>query len=163
MDRASLCDFINRQRYGVISSLGDDGTPQSALIGLACTPALEIVFDTLTSSRKYRNFLQRPSCSLVVGWSGEQTLQLEGAVEIPQGENLIRLQDAYFAQWAEGRERAGRPGLAYLVVHPSWVRFSDFAQAPPLIEEFATADFTIDPAVLKATDAMLPRPGTDAR
>jgi hypothetical protein len=60
VDLTAICNFILRQRYGVVSSIASDGTPQSALVGIACTPRLELIFDTLKSSRKYANLLQRP-------------------------------------------------------------------------------------------------------
>jgi hypothetical protein len=85
LDRAAICAFISRQRYGVVSSTASDGTPQSALVGIASIPRLEIIFVTVKGSRKYPNFIQRPACSLVIGWLGEQTLQLEGIAEEPQG------------------------------------------------------------------------------
>ncbi len=135
MDRAALCDFIGRQRFGVVSSLGSNGTPQSALVGIASTSRLEIIFDTLRTSRKYSNLVERPACSLVIGWSGEQTLQLEGVAEEPQGADLKWLQDIYFAHWPECREHLDWPGTAYFVVHPHWIRYSDYDQKPPYIRE----------------------------
>jgi pyridoxine/pyridoxamine 5'-phosphate oxidase len=135
MNRAGLCAFINQQRYGVVSSTAINGAPQSALVGIAATASLEIVFDTVTSSRKYRNLVQRPVCSLVVGWSGEQTLQLEGIAHEPQGESLKYLQDVYFALWPECREHLSWPGIAYFVIHPEWLRYTDYSQEPVLIQE----------------------------
>jgi hypothetical protein len=141
MDRASLRDFISRQRYAVVSSTASDGTPQSALVGVAATSGLEIIFDTLDSARKYRNLIERPACSLVIGgWSGEQTLQLEGLAEAPAGESLRRLQHVFFAHWPECREHLKWPGIAYLVVHPCWLRYSDFDRTPPVIQELSSED-----------------------
>jgi hypothetical protein len=137
MDRATIHAFIGRQRYGVVSSTATNGTPQSALVGIASTSRLEIIFDTVKSSRKYPNLIQRPACSLVIGWSGEQTLQLEGIAEEPQGDALKQFQDVYFAEWPECREHMGWPGIAYFVVRPHWMRYSDYDQKPPLIQEFS--------------------------
>ncbi len=140
MDRAALHAFIQRQRYAVVSSVAADGTPQSALVGIAETPRLEIVFDTLKTSRKYPNLIARPTCSLVIGWHGEQTLQLEGTAVEPHGDALKQFQDVYFAQWPECREHLTWPEIAYIVVTPRWLRYSDFAQKPPLIQELAATD-----------------------
>jgi hypothetical protein len=130
-----LYSFMTRFRYGVVSSVAADGSPQSALVGIAVTPQLEIVFDTLNTSRKYRNLVGRPSCSFVVGWSGEQTVQFEGVAELPGGAELKRFQDVYFAAWPEGPGRMTWPGIAYFVVRPKWIRYSDFDRNPPLIHE----------------------------
>jgi Pyridoxamine 5'-phosphate oxidase len=53
-------------RYSVVSSISPTGTPQSALVGIAVTEQLEIIFDTLRSTRKYRNLKARPACSVVL-------------------------------------------------------------------------------------------------
>lgn len=137
MDKAAIHSFMARFRYGVVSSTSSNGTPQSALVGIATTPELEIIFDTVKSSRKYPNLVERPSCSFVVGWDGEQTVQFEGVAMEPEGAELRRYQDAYFAVWSDGPARMSWPGITYFVVRPSWIRYSDFDQRPPLIEEVA--------------------------
>lgn len=144
MNREEICDFIRRQRYGVVSSTASNGVPQSALVGIAATSRLEIIFDTLNNTRKYANLIQRPACSLVIGWSGEQTLQLEGIAEQPQGDDLARIQDVYFAQWPECREHTKWPGIAYFVVRPHWIRYSDYDQKPPFIQEIAREELSRD-------------------
>jgi hypothetical protein len=135
MDKESIYAFMAGYRYGVVSSLSADGVPQSALVGIAVTPELEIVFDTVNSSRKYRNLTQRLSCSFVVGWGGEKTVQYEGIALEPQGAELERYQEAYFAVWPDGLARMSWPGIAYFVVRPTWIRYSDYDQSPALIEE----------------------------
>jgi hypothetical protein len=103
MERIALHSFMARHRYGVVSSTSGDDTPQSALVGIAITPDLEIIFDTVKSSRKYRNLIARPACSFVVGWAGEQTVQFEGHATEPNGPDLKSYQEMYFTVWPEGR------------------------------------------------------------
>jgi pyridoxine/pyridoxamine 5'-phosphate oxidase len=141
MDRAAIHSFMERFRYGVVSSTSKDGFPQSALVGIATTPELEIIFDTVKSSRKYSNLIERPSCSFVVGWAGEQTVQFEGVAFEPGGEELKRYQEVYFSTWPDGPARMSWPGITYFVVQPKWIRYSDFDQSPPLIVEI---DFPVD-------------------
>jgi pyridoxine/pyridoxamine 5'-phosphate oxidase len=134
MDQRAVYSFMTQHRYGVVSSTGQDGTPQSALVGIATSPELQIIFDTVKSSRKYPNLIARPACSFVVGWSREQTVQLEGVAEEPQGAELQRCQEIYFTAWPDGPARMAWPGITYFVVRPRWIRYSDFDQRPPLIE-----------------------------
>ena len=135
MEKAALYSFMTQHRYGVVSSISANGTPQSALVGIATTPELEIVFDTVKTSRKYPNLIDRPSCSFVVGWSGEQTIQFEGIAAEPTGSELKHYQQIYFDAWPEGITHTSWPGIAYFVVRPKWIRYSDYDQRPPLIEE----------------------------
>ena len=124
------------RKLGVLSTLGGGG-PQSALVGIAVTPDFEIIFDTVKSSRKYTNLRARSCCSFVIGWEGEQTVQYEGQATELQGPHLKRLLEVYFATWPDGPARLTWPGIVHFVVRPSWIRYSDFDQNPPLIEEFA--------------------------
>ena len=132
---AVLYSFMSRHRYGVVSTLAGSGAPQSALVGIAVTQNLEIIFDTVRSSRKYLNLVARPRCAFVVGWDGEQTVQFEGIAIEPTGPDLERFQQLYFSVWPDGRSRMRWSGTAYFSVKPSWIRYSDFDQNPPLIEE----------------------------
>ena len=135
MDPGAIYSFMARYRYGVVSSVSKKGVPESALVGIAITPELEIIFDAVKTSRKYANLTERPSCSFVVGWDCEQTVQFEGLASEPTGEELKRCQEVYFSVWKDGRDRMDWPGIAYFVVRPKWIRYSDYDQTPPLIVE----------------------------
>jgi hypothetical protein len=136
MNRRDLHAFMVQHRLGVVSSIGPDGAPQSALVGIAASTDIEIVFDTVTSTRKYANLVARPRCSVVVGWTGEQTVQLEGVAEELVGSELERLRAVYFDAWPDGPSRLKWPGITHFVIRPTWIRYSDFAQDPALIVEF---------------------------
>jgi pyridoxine/pyridoxamine 5'-phosphate oxidase len=135
MDRVELHLFMNRHRYGVVSSVNAHGRPESALVGIAVTPELEIIFDTLNNTRKYANLTANPACSFVIGWQDEQTVQYEGHAFIPQGAELDRFRQIYFATWPDGPSRLRWAGLVHFVVRPHWLRWSDYGVSPPGIEE----------------------------
>ena len=128
---------MSKQKLGVLGTLSSGGNPQSALVGIAVTPELEIIFDTVKSSRKFKNLMSNPGCSFVVGWTGEITVQHEGEAHQPEGAALAHYQEVYFARWPECRSHLNWPGITYFVVRPKWIRYSDFDQNPPFIEEFA--------------------------
>jgi len=135
MTKAELFEFIARRKLGVLGTISPDGAPQSALVGIAVTPDLEIVFDTLMSSRKYRNLTTNSVCSFTIGWEGEVTIQYEGDAREPKGEELARYQAVYFATWTDGPAHLSWPGITHFVVRPRWIRYSDYDQNPPRIEE----------------------------
>ena len=133
---SDLFEFIQAQKLGVVGTISPGGAPQSALVGIAVTPDLEIVFDTLKTTRKYRNLMSNPACSFVIGWAAETTVQFEGEAREPSGAELTRCQEVYFKNWPDGPSRLSWPGITHLVVRPAWIRYSDFDQNPPLIQEF---------------------------
>jgi Pyridoxamine 5'-phosphate oxidase len=132
MTRAELFEFMRRHRYCVVSSVADD-VPQSAVVGFAVSPELEIIFDTLRSSRKYRNLIANPSAAVAM-WTGETTVQYEGvAAELSPADERYR--EIYFETWPDGRDRLNWPGLTHFVIRPKWARLSDFDARPPRIED----------------------------
>jgi len=130
--RAELADFIAGCDLAVVSYLSPEGTPQSAVVGIATTPELELIFDTVTSSRKYTNLRANPRCSIVM-WRGEVTLQYEGIAEEAADHHY---KEAYFKKMPDGRDRLSWPGITHFVVRPKWIRYSDFGTPTRAIEEF---------------------------
>ena len=126
MTRAELLSFLRRHRYAVQASTAASGAPQAAVVGIAVTDELEIVFDTLGTSRKAQNLRRDPRIALVVGWDEEQTVQLEGQVDEPTGDELARLKAVYFAHFPDGPEREHWPDITYVRIRPTWARYSDF-------------------------------------
>jgi pyridoxine/pyridoxamine 5'-phosphate oxidase len=134
--KLDIVNFCAAQRLAVLASLSMDGKPQSALVGIAVTADLEIVFDTVQTTRKYRNLIATPACSFVIGWSSEITVQYEGEAKELSVSELPRYKKIYFEKFPDGPSRQQWPGITYFVVRPRWIRYSDFAETPPQIEEF---------------------------
>jgi len=126
MQLDELYNFIHARKLAVISTTSSNGDPQSALVGIAVSPDLTIVFDTVKSSRKYANLKADPRISLVSGWDGEITVQYEGIAVEPEGEALDRSKSLYFETWPDGIERQQWPGITWFLITPKWIRYSDF-------------------------------------
>lgn len=136
MDRIGIVQFMDSCNLGVVSTIGPQGTPQSALVGIAVTSELEIVFDTLERTRKFANLIRDPRTSLVAGWHGEITVQLEGIARRISSRELGRYHDTYFKKFPDGPARLKWEGISYFVIAPTWIRYSDYNQNPPEIMEF---------------------------
>ena len=103
MDKPLLFQFLNGCGLGVLSSLGPDGGPQSALVGIAVTPELEIVFDTVQESRKFANIARDPRVAFVIGWQGEITVQYEGVARQISSTDLGPYHELIFGNLPTGR------------------------------------------------------------
>ncbi len=135
--KEQLLAYMRHHRLAVVSSISAKGEPQSALIGIAVSPLCEVIFDTVTESRKHSNLLRNSRASIVFSGPGEQTLQFEGiarpmAIAAAQDAELLSI---YYEAWPDGRDRLKWPNIAYWCVAPRWARYSDFDRGP-LIREF---------------------------
>jgi hypothetical protein len=135
-----LTAFIRRHRHGVQASVAPGGAPQAAVVGVAVTDALEIVFDTLGDTRKAANLRRDGRAALVIGWDQEQTVQLEGVADEPRGAELAAVKQTYFAAFPDGSTRESWPGITYFRVRPTWIRYSDFRGSTPVIVEWTAAE-----------------------
>ena len=148
MDPAGLLNFLRSHRLAVQTSVSAEDAPQAAVIGYAVTEQFELVFDTLSSSRKGQNLRRNNRIALVIGGlvdGEERTVQYEGIADEPSGEELDRLKQVYYAAWPDGPSRLSWPGLTYVRVKPTWIRYSDFNANPPKIVEFTSGQLIAGP------------------
>jgi general stress protein 26 len=136
MTKQELYEFIQRHDLAVLATVSPALTSESALVAFAVTPDLEIIFDTVRSSRKYTNLKQNASISFVIGWEGEITIQYEGEAEEPTGAELHRYKSLYFARYPDGRSREVWPGIVYFKVKPKWIRYCDYNPESRELPEF---------------------------
>ena len=135
MNVEEVYQFMKNERLAVLATVAEDGQPEAALMGMAVTPQLEIVFDTVKSSRKYPNLKKNPRVAWVVGCTTEVSVQYEGIAEELEGEELAKYKKMYFSVFPDGPARESWPGITYFVVRPTWVRYCDYNPGSRRIEE----------------------------
>lgn len=135
-EKQTILEYLRAQRLAVVSSLSASGAPQSALVGVAVTEALEIIFDTLSTSRKHANLTADPRVAVTFAGPGEQTLQCEGRawrVDLDaEGDRAYR--ETYYRAWPDGRTRRTWPNIAYWRINPTWTRYCDYRGSPVIVE-----------------------------
>ena len=134
MERTGVIAFLRRQKFAVISSIGPDGAPHSAVVGVAFTDEGEAIFDTVGSSRKAQDLRRDPRASLVV-WEGERTVQMDGRTDEPAGAEREAIVKAYLAVFPDGAERLRWDGITHFRFRARWARDSDFGTQPERIVE----------------------------
>jgi hypothetical protein len=104
--------------------------------GVGTTPELELVFDTLSTTRKHSNLQRDPRIAVTFSGPGEQTLQYEGValpVSAVGAEDEVYRQ-AYYETWPEGRRRLQWQNLVYWRIVPRWARYSNYDDGPLIVE-----------------------------
>jgi uncharacterized pyridoxamine 5'-phosphate oxidase family protein len=134
MTKDFVFKFIKNYDLGVVSTISLN-KPESALVGIAVSKDLEIIFDTVKTSRKYQNLLQNPSVAVVIGWDNETTVQYEGIATELTGTDAQYYKEIYFEVYPDGSERDKTwPDIVHFKISPKWIRYSNFNE-PVTIEE----------------------------
>ena len=135
--KTDLLAYMRGHKLAVVATTNGKGAPEAALVGIAATDKHELIFDTVSSSRKHANLVLHPRVAATFSGPGEKTLQYEGlAFPISTNGSLdAAYREAYYAAWPDGRERLNWEGLVYWGITPVWARYSDFDRGP-LITEF---------------------------
>ena len=131
-----VLSYMRRHKFAVIATTETTGAPHASRVGIATTDALELVFDTLVSTRKHANLQREPRVAVMFTGPDHQTLEYEG-VAFPvsvsdSADNEYR--ELYYSVWPDGRERAKLPYVAYWRIVPRWARYSEIYRGPILIE-----------------------------
>lgn len=142
-----ILEFLKSRRLAVEATQRAGAAPQAAVVGVVTSDELELFFDTLGDTRKAQNLRRDARIALVVGFDLDdpRTVQLQGVADEPTGADLARLKRLYLEAFPDGVERERWPGIAYFRVRPTWLRFSDFRGATPVIEELVPIGSTFDP------------------
>jgi PPOX class probable F420-dependent enzyme len=131
MNKSEAHEFLSQHNIMVLSTLHEDGSPQSAVVACGVTPELDLVLNTQKTTRKYQNLQRDPRVSVVIGWDDRTTIQLEGkAAELQSGPELEAAQEAYFAKHPWAKEMAGNPAIAFIKITPHWARYTDINHWP---------------------------------
>ncbi len=120
MNRRELSVFLRSQRWAVVCTLSERGLPQAAVVGVAATEDLELIFDTLESTRKAANLRSNSKVAIVIGGmdGSARTVQYEGIADFPAGAELEQAKLVYFAAFPDGPARLEWPGIRYVRVRP---------------------------------------------
>ena len=143
IEKSQILAFMRAHRLAVQATASTDGAPQAAVVGFAVSDRFEIVFDTLASTRKALNIRANARVAFVIGGlkkNDERTVQFEGIADEPTATELERLKRIYYEVFPDGPDRLNWPGLIYVRVQPTWIRYSDYTRDPPEIAEFGEKD-----------------------
>ena len=134
LTREEVLSYLSHQGLGVLATVNADGTPEAALLNIAVSPQLEIIFETTNATRKFANLRRDPAAAFVVGWHDAQSLQLNGVVDEPSGRTLDRIKALFVERYPAMASHQVWPGNHYYRFTPSWCRLSNY-NAPRRIVE----------------------------
>ena len=137
--RERLFEFLRHGRVSVLSTCTSRAEPHSSVMHYSCAAELPaLFFSTDDRSAKASDCRENSRASVALGWSEVDwvTVQMRGALRaLTSPDELEAAKAAHYAVHPNARQFDTDPHTLFLVFKPDWVRFSDLAAAPPLVEE----------------------------
>jgi general stress protein 26 len=130
-------DFVAKHQIGVLATTTPEGNPEAAVITIFTTENLEIVFETFSNYRKYKNLQHNKNVALVIGWDEKITVQYEGIAEELSGEQLETLKSKYFEKYQARKDWDNLPNMVWFKVTPRWIRYLDNNTRPRTTHEIS--------------------------
>lgn len=122
--------FLGRHTLAVLATTDLTNQPEAAVIEFSELKTLELVFDTYSIFRKYKNMLSNQRVALVIGWDCNTTLQYEGrAVEL-EGPELEASRAVHLQKFPDAIQFEQYEGMKYFKVLPTWLRYTDMSGFP---------------------------------
>ena len=132
--RPTIAAFLATEPHGVVSTLHADGSVESALVAVSETPDLHIIFGTFVDSRKFANLTRDPRVAVVIS-ADDRTLQIEGAARVTHGNEERACRERHLAKNPGSEKYAHDPKQRFILVTPTWMRYTDYRTDPDTIEE----------------------------
>lgn len=132
-----MIEYVREQRFGVVSTLGPDGEPQSAFLSITATDLGELVFDAKPDSRKVANIHRDPRIAVVIGGPDGTTLQAEGRADLPDGPDLTRCAAEYVRAFPEFTDSVHDRTAVVIRVRLDRAKYGDFRGPSPVTAEVA--------------------------
>lgn len=129
-----ILDLLHSQMLGVVSTVNDAGSPESALVAFAETPELEIIFGTFNDTRKFRNIQEHSTISFVVG-GDNKSIQIEGRAHIADGSESQQCADILVSKNPRAARFVTEPRERFVLLRPTWIRFTNFGTKPETVFE----------------------------
>jgi general stress protein 26 len=139
--RARLFSFLRQGRVSVLSTCTSKGESHSSVMHYSCAAELPaLYFSTDDRSAKAKDCRENPRGSVALGWSEVDwvTVQMRGGLRVlTLPAELEAAKAAHYAVHPNARQFDRDPHTLFLAFEPDWVRFSDLAAAPAIVEEMA--------------------------
>lgn len=118
-----LLEFMDNYQLCVISTVGSDLRPESAIVGFSHTEQATLVIGTSQKSRKYANILHNPHVAAVIG-DEKGEVQFEGTAQVISSDDYDKLIERSNAKKLPGADAYRKdPNQKYIKITPTWIRF----------------------------------------
>ena len=131
--KQEVLEVVSRHTLCVISTVGEQNKPESAIVGFSCDDNLELLIGTSETTRKYRNLRSNPHVAVVIG-DEQAEIQYEGTARTLDKTREDKRIQALFDEVPGASKYRDDPSQVYLLITPTWLRLT-VHEDPNRVEE----------------------------
>jgi len=131
IDQNTVLQFIKKNSLCVLSTVTPNNRSESAVMAIAVTDNWEILMSTESTTRKVTNITSNPHTSLLIGGLDSPSVQLDGLSTIVTGAKANTVKQQILSIHPDTADYLS-PTSVYVKFVPTWFRYSDFSQNPPV-------------------------------
>lgn len=131
-NKSTILDFVKKNSLCVLSTVTPDHKSESAVMAYAVEDDFTFVMSTEPGTRKYQNIISNPNVSIIVGGLDSPSIQIDGIASIPEDQATPK--EFALKQHPDLKDYLSDT-IKFIEIKTTWLRYSDFTQNPPIIEE----------------------------
>jgi uncharacterized pyridoxamine 5'-phosphate oxidase family protein len=120
-----IATFLRNQDLAVIATVHPNQTPEAAVIQFVVTEKLQIIFNTFSTYRKYKNISENPAVAFVFGGQDKITVQYEGQARELSGLELDSFKSLFLKKYPKAKKWDAFPETRWFLTEPRWIRYAD--------------------------------------
>ena len=128
-NKNKILEFIKSKKIGILATISPKGKPEAAVVEYVATDKLEIIFNTFSTYRKYKNLKHNPNVAFVIGWD-EISVQYQGHAIEAKGNLEDLCKKIHSAKIKHKTKFSAMPTIRYFKIKPRWIRYIDYSKKP---------------------------------
>ncbi len=125
--KQKILEFLKQNKICVLATISVDGKPEAAVIEYVATDELQLIFNTFTDYRKYKNLKLSGNVAIVI-WCGPVSVQYEGHAIEAHREVEKLCKKLHCEQIKHKTKFSAMSTIRYFKIKPKWIRYSDFSK-----------------------------------
>jgi len=133
-NKSAIYEYLKSNKYMTLATSSVEGKPEAATVEYVMDGD-ELLINTFTYYRKYKNLLENPYVACVITTGQEKTLQFDGSIELLKSEDAenakqkMLIADPDFANFFNDNE------TRFFKITPTWMILRDYTEHPMKVYE----------------------------
>ncbi len=138
-DKTAIYDYLKSNQYMTLATSSSESKPEAATVEYVLDGD-ELLINTFTYYRKYKNLLENPFVACVITTSHEKTLQLDARITLLSGEDAVSAEQKMLIADPDFANFFSENDTRFFKITPTWMRLRDYTKQPMSVHEVSITE-----------------------